>query len=98
MTEDGTIVNVSVDAVFKKYREQTEAELSRLRYAVAQSETAIDILVSERDEARSDAGRARSELSETQRQQALPTERNPGGSARVPEAPGADLRHASARR
>ena len=51
MTEDGSI-RVSPQDVFRKYREQTEAELARLRYALAQAETAVDTVVVERDELR----------------------------------------------
>lgn len=86
MTEDERIVNVSTDDVYKKYREQTEAELARLRHAVAQAEAAIDSLLAERGELRAQLSRSASLP-----QPVLEQDR------RVPEAPGAgqQRRHAA---
>lgn len=56
MTEDGSI-RVSPTDVFAKYRAQTEQELTRLRYALAQAETAVDVVRAERDDLRQQLSR-----------------------------------------
>ncbi len=82
MTEDGSTINVSVDAVYAKYREQTDAELSRLRHALASAETAVDTLVAERAELRAEVSRLLAELGQ---RSSLPMP----GPPRVPDALGA---------
>lgn len=50
MTEDAGTINVNVNDVFARYRQTAESELTRLRYALAQAETAVDTVRAERDE------------------------------------------------
>ena len=52
MTEDAGTIQVNTNDVFARYRSSTEAELTRMRLALAQAETAVDVVQRENDELR----------------------------------------------
>lgn len=91
MTEERAI-NVSTDEVWRRYQQEAEAELGRMRFALAQANVAIETVVAERNE-----------MADQLKRQArlLPNETAPRedpGLPGVPEAPGANRQSASARR
>jgi hypothetical protein len=52
MTEDAGTIQVNTNDVFARYRSSTEAEMTRMRLALAQAETAVDVVQRENDELR----------------------------------------------
>ncbi len=80
------MIQVDVSAVYTKYREQTDAELSRLRHALAQAEAAVDQVVRERDAAVREAAELRAQA---KRSATLPAGAEERRLPRVPDAPGA---------